>query len=196
MRTTNPKHTAARRRQILDAALICFKEKGFHGAAMSAICRQAKMSPGHLYHYFPGKEDIIEAIVDEDCLEAESKIGKLLESANTLDAILAKVDEMWEKESGIHGALNAEITAEASRNKRIAEIIHRRDSRIQRSLTAIFASAQKRGQISETVDLEGFTLIFMGMFQGLTASIEATDGINMEKITQAIRFMLKRTLAP
>jgi TetR/AcrR family transcriptional regulator, repressor for uid operon len=196
MRKIDTKRTAERRQQILDAALICFKEKGFHGATMSAICRQAKMSPGHLYHYFRGKEDLIEAIVDEDCRHAESQIGDLLESANTLDAMLVKVEGMWKKETGIHGVLNAEITAEASRSKRIAEILSRGDNRILHCLTTIFASARQRGHIHDTVDPEGFSIVLMGLINGLTASIEATGGFDLKKTTEAVRFVLFRTLAP
>ncbi|QYU68460.1 TetR/AcrR family transcriptional regulator [Leptolyngbya sp. 15MV] len=48
-----------RRRQILDAALRCFRESGFRGASVSDICKVAGMSPGHLYHYFPSKEAIV-----------------------------------------------------------------------------------------------------------------------------------------
>ncbi|MBK1879700.1 TetR/AcrR family transcriptional regulator [Pelagicoccus mobilis] len=48
MRSVDPTLVSERRRQILEAALFCFREKGFHGASMSSICKKAQMSPGHL----------------------------------------------------------------------------------------------------------------------------------------------------
>ena len=59
--------TRAERREaqtvrILDAAKKCFVRSGFQGASMHDICKEAEMSPGALYRYFPSKEAIIEAI--------------------------------------------------------------------------------------------------------------------------------------
>lgn len=55
---------AQRREEILDAAIRCFREKGFHAASMSSIAKAFGMSAGHIYNYFDSKEDIIEAIVN------------------------------------------------------------------------------------------------------------------------------------
>ncbi len=35
-----------KRRQILDAAMHCFIEKGFHSTSTAEICKAAGMSPG------------------------------------------------------------------------------------------------------------------------------------------------------
>ena len=53
---------AQRCEEILDAAIRCFREKGFHAASMSSIAKAFGMSAGHIYNYFDSKEDIIEAI--------------------------------------------------------------------------------------------------------------------------------------
>jgi TetR/AcrR family transcriptional regulator, transcriptional repressor of aconitase len=58
-------HLDARRRQIVDAAIVCFARDGFHRATMQDICREARLSPGAIYRYFSGKDEIVEAIADE-----------------------------------------------------------------------------------------------------------------------------------
>lgn len=55
-------HGVERRRQILTAAFNCFVINGFSATSMESICREAKLSPGAVYHYFPSKEAIIEAL--------------------------------------------------------------------------------------------------------------------------------------
>jgi hypothetical protein len=45
---------AARRKQILDAALVCFSEAGFHQTGMADIVRRSGLSHGAVYLYFPG----------------------------------------------------------------------------------------------------------------------------------------------
>lgn len=56
--------TAARRKQILDAAATCFRRDGFRGASMANISLTAGMSTGHIYHYFESKAAIIEAVIE------------------------------------------------------------------------------------------------------------------------------------
>ena len=54
-------HRQVRRQQIIEAALNCFAQKGFHQTTMRDICKEAKLSLGAVYLHFAGKEDIIEA---------------------------------------------------------------------------------------------------------------------------------------
>ena len=54
-------HIAARRQQILDAARACFARQGFHQTSIQDICKEAGLSPGAVYRYFPSKDHIIAA---------------------------------------------------------------------------------------------------------------------------------------
>jgi TetR/AcrR family transcriptional regulator, transcriptional repressor of aconitase len=65
MPKVSDEHLAARRRQILDAALLCFSRNGFHQTSMQAIFEESGLSPGAVYRYFKGKEEIVEAIAME-----------------------------------------------------------------------------------------------------------------------------------
>lgn len=61
----------ARQRQILDAALACFSENGFHQTGMADIVKRSGLSHGAVYLYFQSKDDIIEALaVDRHRQEA------------------------------------------------------------------------------------------------------------------------------
>jgi AcrR family transcriptional regulator len=56
----------ARRRAMLDAALVTFAEKGYDGATLDEIAERAEFGKGTLYNYFPdGKESILFALLDE-----------------------------------------------------------------------------------------------------------------------------------
>lgn len=54
-----------RRRQIMEAALPIFAERGFKGATNRDIAERASIAPGLIYHYFANKEDLFNAILDE-----------------------------------------------------------------------------------------------------------------------------------
>lgn len=50
------------RSHLLDAALRCFADRGYEGASIRAIAAEAAVSPSLLYHYFPGKEALLQAL--------------------------------------------------------------------------------------------------------------------------------------
>jgi AcrR family transcriptional regulator len=51
-----------RRESILEAALACFVERGFHGTAIPRIAAEARIAPGTIYHYFDSKEAMVNAL--------------------------------------------------------------------------------------------------------------------------------------
>jgi len=67
MRLKSPK----RRQAIIEAAAGMFRERGFDRASMHAIAARVGGSKGTLYNYFPSKEELFFAVV-EDALEAQA----------------------------------------------------------------------------------------------------------------------------
>jgi AcrR family transcriptional regulator len=80
--------TEARRRAILEAARSVFRETGFDRATMSAISDRLGGSKATLYGYFPSKEELFMAVI-EDEIEQELDARKArLDSIGELRAIL------------------------------------------------------------------------------------------------------------
>jgi AcrR family transcriptional regulator len=61
---------------ILAAALDCFAEQGFHGTNVPTIAKRAGLSVGTLYHYFPSKEAIVNALYRKLKLESARALGE------------------------------------------------------------------------------------------------------------------------
>ena len=55
----------ARPQEILEAALSVFAEKGFAAARMDEIASRARVAKGTIYLYFPSKEAVFKALVQE-----------------------------------------------------------------------------------------------------------------------------------
>jgi AcrR family transcriptional regulator len=51
-----------RRDAILDAALHCFVDRGFHGTAIPDIAKRTGIAAGTIYHYFGSKEELVNAL--------------------------------------------------------------------------------------------------------------------------------------
>lgn len=56
--------TEQRTGQILDAALAVFSLRGYDRATVPDIAREAGVSVGTIYNYFPGKRDILTALME------------------------------------------------------------------------------------------------------------------------------------
>jgi AcrR family transcriptional regulator len=53
------------RRQVLDAALHLFSHHGYRATSVREIADKGRVSTGNLYHHFPDKEAIFNALLDE-----------------------------------------------------------------------------------------------------------------------------------
>jgi TetR/AcrR family transcriptional regulator, repressor of fatR-cypB operon len=61
-RRGRPPERPDRRESILEAALACFVERGFHGTAIPQIAEKAGIAAGTIYHYFDSKEALVNAL--------------------------------------------------------------------------------------------------------------------------------------
>jgi AcrR family transcriptional regulator len=74
---------AANRSAILDAAREVFGELGFGAASVRDIIRRTELAAGTFYNYFPDKESIFRAIVDEVGAEARRRVRDARRAAPT-----------------------------------------------------------------------------------------------------------------
>src|SRR5437660_12011340 len=54
-----------KRERILDAAVRVFAEKGFFGAKVSEIAREAGVADGTIYLYFKSKDDLLISLFED-----------------------------------------------------------------------------------------------------------------------------------
>lgn len=148
MRTPDIKLAEKRKKQILDAASRGFIKSGFHNTGMQEICKLAGLSPGAVYRYFAGKEDIIEAIVAQEQQEIITEIDKISKSKNPKKSLLDFVESLsYELSQPEYNALTAEIIAEAGRNKKVAEIIAATETQSIQLLTSLLRVEAKNGRL-------------------------------------------------
>jgi AcrR family transcriptional regulator len=68
---------------IAGAAVRLFTERGFHGTPTSLIAREAGVSNGTLFHYFPTKEDLINFAYFEIKNRMAEEIGRGVDAERT-----------------------------------------------------------------------------------------------------------------
>jgi AcrR family transcriptional regulator len=170
MPKVSEEHLDARRRQIVDAAIVCFARDGFHRATMQDICREAGLSPGAIYRYFSSKDELVEAIADErHAREAEFAAGArdLGEGAQALRALgrvffssLADPDERRRRRLGV------QVWAEALLNPGIHKLVMRGIDLPLTVIPQLVREAQENGELDRSLDPDAIARVMLAMFQG------------------------------
>ncbi|MBM7566405.1 TetR/AcrR family transcriptional regulator [Paenibacillus sacheonensis] len=83
------KKPEVRRKEIIDAALSLFSEKGYEQTAVSDIVKKLGVAQGTFYYHFKTKGEIIAAIVDSLVIEKVDKARELANGGGTAKEKLA-----------------------------------------------------------------------------------------------------------
>lgn len=175
-RPANPEARALRRDQILAGARACFLRKGFHAATTAEIAAEARVSVANLYQYFPTKNDLIHALVEED-LEQDLAIVRMVDEARTiregleLTTALIATDPVLLQQT----QLRLEILAEASRNPSISEVVQRADRRMVSAMASLIRRRREAGEVVADLDPEVAAHLILALFDGLIGRFSFRD---------------------
>ena len=147
-RLADPDLPERRRTQILEAALVCFRERGFRQTTVEEICAEARISPGALYRYFDSKADIIAAIALDARSEAETMLDRLGGSEGLIGGLAELARAFFETFDGDgDAALLADVWAEAARDPLLAKALHQRDRVAVGRVAAAIERAMRAGAV-------------------------------------------------
>jgi AcrR family transcriptional regulator len=88
---------SAKRRQIVEGARAVFLTNGFDAASMNDIARAAGVSKGTLYVYFTNKEQLFEAIIEQECEAQAEAIFDLDHDDHDVEAMLTRLGNAYIK---------------------------------------------------------------------------------------------------
>ncbi|MFF5991794.1 TetR/AcrR family transcriptional regulator [Prauserella flavalba] len=83
LREPRQERSRTTRRRLIDAAVECLAELGWHGTTMSVVAERAGVSRGAAQHHFPTREDLVVAAVG---YLGDEQIEELRERAAALPA--------------------------------------------------------------------------------------------------------------
>jgi len=79
----------ANRAAILDAARDVFADLGYGAASVRDIVRRTDLASGTFYNYFPDKEAVFRALLEESAAEARSRARAARRAARSLEEFVA-----------------------------------------------------------------------------------------------------------
>ena len=175
---------AARRDQIVAAALACFARTGYHATTMADVAAQAGVSKGTPYLYFDSKEALFLALHEEwDCGAGDrvnAAIAALPDDARrspraVLHAVAAAIAAHVKAESETCRVL-MEARALAAHEPAIAAAVRAADDRAHRRLEGLIAAGIRAGEWPQGTDPALAARLFTAGLYGLMAQWHLAPG--------------------
>jgi TetR/AcrR family transcriptional regulator, repressor for uid operon len=196
MRKVDPAKHEEKRQEILEAAGRCFTRSGFHRATTAAICAEANISPGHLFHYFDSKESMIAAITQARLDEAMARTERVMESEDPFGTFVKGLEDVLLAKGEMKNALLLDMLAEARHNPTMAKIVQE-NTRQGRALVAAFLrKGQEQGRVDPNLDPELAAAIVLGMIDGSQSIAIRDPEMDKNATGRLLLTMLLRLLAP
>jgi TetR/AcrR family transcriptional regulator, repressor for uid operon len=197
MRKLDPVKHEEKRREILKAVARCFRRSGLNGASISDICAEAKISPGHLYHYFEDKDAIIAAMAEERLSEISKHFERAVARPGSLLAdMLSEIDSLTQSEGAANSALLFEMLAEAVRNRPVAKTLRAFSRQMRRVLADVLHHGRARGEIDKEIDPDVAATVVVGVMDALRALPLRYPENDTAKATHVLKLLTSRLLSP
>ena len=138
---------------ILAGARACFVKSGFHASSIAEISAAAGVSTANIYQYYPNKDALILALIEEDLefdLQLIDVIGRTDLSSSSVQKIL---EPYYYSEKGREiAALRAEIISEAARNPTVLAMVAANDHKTIKAIARAIDQAKKNDLVEKSVD--------------------------------------------
>ena len=190
----------ARQQQILDAALACFSENGFHQTGMADIVRRSGLSHGAVYLYFQSKDDLIEALaVDRHHQEA-----LLNEAARHVDDpleglhVLARGYARWLTDPSSDQVRRVGVNgwAEALRNEHLRTSVIEGVDAARAVIMLLVERAQSQRLIAGNPGANEIARTLVALFQGFLLQVVWRQPVDVEAALAVVDSMLGGVVAP
>src|SRR4051812_22983973 len=121
-RRTQAERRATSRAKLVEAALVCLAERGYSGASLPEIVRQAGMSNGALWRHFPSKAELLAAAsleAEQRLLLAAPTLATEVGGAARIDAVIDQVAR-WAEQPAMFAILELLVASRTDEELRRA----------------------------------------------------------------------------
>jgi AcrR family transcriptional regulator len=180
--------TAARRAQLLDAALQCCVVKGFHQTSMRDIAAQAGVSLGSLYNHFDSKSALIAEIAQMESTELAPLEAELAAHRGRSGLLRFAGDYAALHQDSARLMLGAEVLSELLRHPDLAQPFLATRNRLVLALATALEQARAQGELAQgmvALDLAGLLLdaiegrcIVDALVRGQSGAAQSANGLS------------------
>ncbi|WP_436519942.1 TetR/AcrR family transcriptional regulator [Actinoplanes sp. HUAS TT8] len=188
-------HLAARRQQILDAAVRCFVRNGFHQTSMQDVIKEADLSVGAFYRYFKSKNELIMAIAGTKISEITEVLDGLLAMDPMppvpafLDEVITQVEASLTQDQTVRIAV--QVWGEATHDEEVAGLVRAVYGRIRERMVRVAERAMAEGHLPADADTYGVGAAMFGLVQGYILQRLLIGEVDRQKYVSGVRALFK-----
>lgn len=183
------------RRRILGATMRCVAEVGAARATIREIAREAQMTSGSLYHYFPNKDELITATIEEFaelCIPRVVRAGeRSADFRDRLTAVFDECDQMM-RDYPLISAFDRAIRADG--HPQLTESLDKMFSTLRVVLLDIVKQAQQSGALTHGLDVESAANAVFIVLRGLNDHAATSAPEDYHATVEALKRMVNGTL--
>jgi TetR/AcrR family fatty acid metabolism transcriptional regulator len=195
---TSSRRSAARREELLAAAVRVFARQGYHTCRVSDIADEAGVSHGLVYHYFASKDEVLETIFHENWGPLATAIAGIAatgdDPAEQIRRVAALVLHSWRRDRETVRVLVREISRSPVLQERIGEFQHAFDA-----LEGIIRRGQESGSFDPSLDPRFATYALWGtldeILTGWVLGRLPGEGDDVDRAETTVTAMLRRALS-
>ena len=162
---------------------------------MQQICREAGMSAGHLYHYFSGKDAIIEALVAQDEALANDALLRIEVNTDPVQALTAELMRACGYDAETK-SLAFDMVTEAQRNMTVGALVDASYRHIVSRIAEFLSTAKSAGAIDPDIDSQATAIALCALGKGLMDPKLPHAAISPDRLERTIRAAVHGLLRP
>jgi AcrR family transcriptional regulator len=166
--------------------MACFARQGYHATSMDDVVRESGLSVGAIYSYFPSKEELFLALIDDRNEQTLAYLNDLFRRPGPMaDKTREAVDYFFgllTDELVSLARVNVEFMTEAAKSPKVKARQERRCESVRQFMRWLLTEAQHQGDVRKDVDVDSAAELMLALNEGIlllsvgglrTATLEA-----------------------
>ena len=186
-------YSEMRKEQVLSAAWMCFQDRGYRAITMREIAKRMGTSTGAIYTYFKSKDQILEAILEQNLernLGLFQQANNSLSSRGALQELFAIYLDCCPVSVLKQGAkCNIDLWSEAVKQPNVGKTVGAYYTKLLEHLAQVVEESHAHKNSGEAVDPKSVAGFYLAFHMGLELQLALIEGIdndeyigNMKKI--------------
>ncbi|WP_136660454.1 TetR/AcrR family transcriptional regulator [Nitratireductor sp. XY-223] len=197
MNAPSEKKTALKKRKmrIVDAALACFLENGYHQTGVRDIARKAGISLGNLYNHFSGKEAVLAEIAALDRQELQPFLDMLSDHSKPDETLMRFVSAYAGYAAHPENVvLTVELVSESVHNADIAALFNENWAALVGTVSDLLRKGAADGTFREFADPHEIAELIMDTLEGYALRSYFANGANEKTALDTLQDFIRHAI--
>lgn len=176
-----PEEQARRRREIVVAAYAVFAQRGYHAATIGDIAAQMGTGNGTIYHYFKGKREILDQVIDYALERFVGVAIGTMRVATTSEELLGQFEDMvrlvYDELAASPGLFRLVLFEATTIGDEVASRVLRLPTQVRNAIAAYLGFARAQGIVRADLDVDHIArLVYGAVLAGSLGLLEGDFG--------------------